>query len=204
MMFLSNSHVLLLLSQYKYILIFPIMVFEGPIITVISGFLVHGGVLSAYVAYPLLVLGSFIGDILHFLLGKYIKKSNFLKKVDLFLGYTEEKEKKLEGHFTKHTGKTLLVAKASHGVGGVVQIAAGVANVSFFDFIVYSFIGTIPKTLVLFLLGYYLGSSYEKIDKYFDTVAYVTISIVVLIFLYLVGKAVVSNFVLKGKVSGKK
>ena len=50
-----------MLSYYKYWLIFPIMVLEGPIITVISGFLVSLGTLNAFVAYPLLFFGDLLG-----------------------------------------------------------------------------------------------------------------------------------------------
>ena len=196
-MFLSPSHVMVLLESYKYLLIFPIMVVEGPIITVISGFLVYLGFLNGYVAYILLVLGDLTGDILHYFIGKYWNKLSFLKRIGKFLGYNEYREKVTEEHFVRHTGKTLLVAKVSHGVGGFVQIAAGMAKVDFYEFVWWCFLGTIPKTLILFIVGFYLGSSYEKIDTYFDRVALFTCLFVAFGILYIVGRKIVKNFLSK-------
>lgn len=196
-MFLSPQHVLVLLENYKYLLIFPIMIVEGPIITVISGFLVYLGFLNGFVVFPLLVLGDLIGDVLHYVIGKYGGNSKWFKKLSDFFGYNESREKVIEGHFEKHTGKTLLLAKISHGVGGFIQIVAGIAKVDISDFIWFSFLGTLPKTLVLFIVGYYLGSSYEKIDTYFDNVALITFGIVTFALSYAILRKTVKNFLSK-------
>jgi membrane-associated protein len=147
------------------------MIIEGPIITVISGFLVYLGFLNVYISFPLLVFGDLIGDYLHYIIGKYWGKSSGIKKIAAFLGYDENKEKILEKHFQNHKIKSILLAKISHGIGTIIQITAGMANVDLWSFLWYSFLGTVPKTFALFLLGFYLGSSYMKIDSYFDSIA---------------------------------
>ena len=192
-MLISLPHALVLLGYYKYWLIFPIMVLEGPIITVISGFLVSLGTLNAFVAYPLLVFGDLLGDILHYWIGKYWMRFVWVRKIANFLGYDERREQELANHFQKHTVKTLLLAKISHGVGTVVQIAAGMAQMDFWRFVFWNFVGILPKTLLLLLLGYYLGNSYIKIDTYFDGIATVTISIVVLLAISLIVKRMIKN-----------
>ena len=193
-MFISPAEALSILEQYKYLLIFPIMIIEGPIITVISGFLVYLGFLNIYVTAPLLIVGDLIGDALHYLLGKYATRSIWVMKMVRFLGYDEVKEKLIEEHFEKHTGKTLLLAKVSHGVGGIVQVASGMVKVDFYQFLLFCFIGTIPKTLILFIIGFYLGSSYMKIDSYFDFIALITFSIVACMFSYLVLRRSIKNY----------
>ena len=195
--FLSLPHALVLLEQYKYLIIFPIMVIEGPIVTVISGFLVYLGFLNIFITFPLLVVGDLIGDALHYILGKYGRRSVWIMKSIRFLGYSDDRENLIEEHFKKHLGKTLLLAKVSHGVGGIIQIASGVVRVNFYEFLKYCFVGTVPKALVLFVVGFYLGSSYAKIDNFFDTIALITFSLVVFVFAYLILKGLVKNFLVR-------
>src|SRR6185295_20205952 len=80
-MFISPSDVLGILEHYKYLVIFPIAVIEGPIIIVISGFLVYMGFLNVYVAYVVLVVADTIGDSLYYLVGKYWGRSAWIMKI---------------------------------------------------------------------------------------------------------------------------
>ena len=119
-----------ILEHYKYWLVFPIAVFEGPIISIISGFLVYSTKFSLFIIYPLLVFADLVGDTLYYLIGRYGGRSEAFKKFGSYLGYNEENEKYLEEHFMNHSGKTLLLAKFSHGIGGTVQITAGIAKMN--------------------------------------------------------------------------
>lgn len=192
-MLFTPQEALSILEHYKYLVIFPITVVEGPIITVIGGFLAYLGYLNIYGAIFFLALGDWVGDGLHWVLGRYYSKANWFKKVGKFFGYDESREKIVEQHFVKHPGKTVMLAKASHGVGGLVQIAAGMAKMDFWEFMKFSLIGTIPKTLLLFFVGYYLGSSYEKINTYMNRVAYVVLFLAIFATLYFVVKKVVNK-----------
>lgn len=193
-MFLSLSSVLFFLGQYKYLLIFPIVILEGPIVTVISGFLSYLGILNIYVAFTLLAIGDLIGDVLHYLIGKYWGRSSWVKKYGHFLGYDEKSEVYLENHFKKHKIKTVLSAKFLHGIGTAIQITAGIARVDFLSFLWISLIGTIPKTLILFLLGYYIGGSYIKIHGYLNIMAFVTIGVLIIILLYFILNKYIKNY----------
>lgn len=192
-MLFTPQEALAILEHYKYLVVFPITVIEGPIITVIGGFLSYLGYLNIYAAAFLLMLGDWIGDGLHWVLGRYYSKANWFKKIGKYFGYDENKEKVIEEHFKKHPKKTVILAKVSHGVGGLVQIAAGMAKMDFWDFMKYSLIGTVPKTLLLFSLGYYLGSSYEQINTYMNRVAYTVVFIVVFIAIYFIFRRVVNK-----------
>ncbi|MFZ2522768.1 MAG: DedA family protein [Minisyncoccia bacterium] len=192
-MFLSPQEALSILEQYKYLLIFPITVIEGPIITVIGGFLIYLGYLDASVAFFLLVMGDWIGDGLHYLLGRYYSKAKWFKKIGRILGYDEKREKIVEEHFKKHPGKTVLLAKISHGVGGFIQIVAGMARMDFWQFMKYSLYGALPKTFVLIMVGYYLGNSYMKIDKYMNNIAFFVIVIFLALAIYFTIKNMVDK-----------
>ena len=180
-MSLSLGHLLVLFEYYKYILIFPVAVVEGPIISVISGFLVYLGFLNGFAIYIILVLGDVVGDSLHYFVGRYAGSMGWVKKLARFFGYNESSEKFLEEHFDKHMAKTFLFAKVSHGLGGAVQVAAGIAKVDYLQFVLWNFLGTLAKSFILMFIGFYAGSSYIKINSYLSSIAFITISIVVVL-----------------------
>ena len=196
-MFLSPQEALSILEHYKYLVIFPVTVLEGPIITVIGGFLVYLGFLNGYVAYFLLALGDWIGDILHYVLGRYFSRLAWFNKTIKYFGYNLEQEKVIERHFAKHPRKTVLLAKLSHGAGGFVQIVAGMAKMDFWQFALYSLLGTLPKSLLLFVVGYYIGNSYQKIDKYMDRVAYFVVFVLIVFVSYMLVKRAVKKQVVE-------
>lgn len=168
------QQIILLLTAHKYLFLFPVAVVEGPIITVIAGFLSSLGIFNIFIAYAVVVVGDIVGDIFHYALG-YYGGQRFVKRWGRFLGITSERVEQLEKHFEKHTGKTLIIGKLAQVVGAVVLVAAGIARVPFRKFVWYNFIATLPKSLILLLIGYYSGESYVKISSYLDYTAIGTV-----------------------------
>ncbi len=169
---------------YKYMVLYPIMVIEGPIITIISGLLVSMGKLNPYITYLVLVAGDVTGDSIYYFLGRWTKKGIFLRWRNA-LGITEERVKKLESYIKKHLVKTLIIGKWSHGIGGPVLAATGMSRVSYIKFFLISLITTMLKTLLLLLCGYYLGKSYSRIRTVASFLDYLTIGITAIICLLL-------------------
>lgn len=193
-MLFSPAEILSILEHYKYLVIFPIAVIEGPIIIIISGFLVSLGFLNGLVAYSVLVVADVIGDTLYYLIGKYWRSSTRIKKYAKFIGFDERSEVFLEEHFRKHKIKTFLIAKISHGMGWSVWISAGIARIKYLELVFYSLMGTLIKTSVLLLLGYYIGKSYVEINSYLHYIALFTITLALIIFLFFITKRLSKNF----------
>jgi membrane protein DedA with SNARE-associated domain len=170
------------------------MVIEGPIITIICGFLAYLGFLNIFVAYPVLVCGDLIGDSVYYTIGKYSNKYSWMHKAKNHLGYTDESAVFIKNHFEKHTAKTLLISKMSHGLGIPVQISAGISGVKFPTYISIELIGTMLKTLALLFIGFYLGDSYQKINSYLQFIALVAIGIMICTFLYVMYKKYLKNY----------
>src|SRR3989344_2135523 len=53
-----------LLLTYRYAIIFPVAVVEGPIISILSGLLIASGAVNAYWVFLLLVAADIIGDVI--------------------------------------------------------------------------------------------------------------------------------------------
>ncbi len=176
--FITADNISFLLMHYGYFILFPIMVAEGPIATIIAGFLSSLGYFNFFVVYVVAFLGDITGDVIYYLIGRWGKKR--IINNGKFLGIKLKNIEKIEEHFKNHSGKTLLFGKLTHSVGAPILIAAGMAKIKISKFIVYNVVGSIPKTLVFLLIGYYFGSAYNKIDKYFGYFSILMLVIIIL------------------------
>lgn len=171
-MHFSIETILNLIETHKYIVLFPIAIFEGPIVTVISGFLIASGYLNGVTAYILILIADTIGDALHYLVGYLLrhKRANFFLT---FLRIDENRVFKIEKHFKLHPKKSIIFGKLAHGVGGIIQVVAGIALMPFIEFLWISFLGTLPKSLLLLYVGYTFGKYLPQIDNYFSVGGFV-------------------------------
>jgi membrane-associated protein len=180
--------------SYTYLVLFPVMVVEGPIITVIAGFLVSVGHLNGLAAYVVLVVGDVTGDSIYYAIGRW-SKGPLLGRWGRFWGLTEWRLRQLETYFCRHKAKTLLIGKWSHAIGAPVLAAAGLARVPYGQFLAINFLATLPKTLLLLLIGFYFGRSYTKISTYLDYTAIGMIALAsLLVVLYVVMKVISKRF----------
>ena len=179
MQFLTD-HIIPALLQYKYVFLFPAVVIEGPIITIIAGFLASLGIFNVFVVYGLAVTGDLTGDCIYYIIGRY-GRTGLISRWGRYLGITVERVEKLENHFKYHRGKTLITGKIAHGVGAGILLAAGLAKVPFEEFLGFNFLATLPKSLILVLIGFYFGEAYARIYHYLDYVELGTIAVAILL-----------------------
>jgi len=138
-------------------------------VTLISGFLVSLGKMSFWIAYPLIMIADLTSDTLYYLLGRGGKRP--VQRWGRYLGLTTARVEKLERYFHRNAGKTLVLGKLAHGFGGPILVAAGLAHMPYKKFLFYNSAATIPKSLLLMVLGFYAGAAYLKFSQYFNEVA---------------------------------
>lgn len=183
---MNLNEIFSLLMEYRYFLIFPITFFEGPIITVIAGFLCSIDVMEVPLVYAIVVTADLAGDFMYYGAGRY-GREGLAPKWGKYAGITPERLAKLEDHFKEHPGKTLLAGKLFHGVGGAVLFTAGAAKMRALSFLWFNFLGTMPKSLILLFIGYRFGEYLSRIKSVIDIVALVFIGLAgagLLYFLY--------------------
>ena len=168
------------LLKYKYLILFPITLFEGPIITIIAGYLSSLGFLNFYIAYAIVVLGDTTGDLLYYVAGRW-GRWQFCRKWGNLLDVQEGKVAKMEKYFGRHAGKTLFIGKFGYGFVGSLLFASGIANVSLVRFLAFTFPATLIKSMTILLIGFYFGYAYQKIKIYFDYTSYIMIVAAILL-----------------------
>lgn len=156
-------------------MIFPVATAEGPIITLVSGFLISIGILSPIPTFLVVFAGDLISDSFYFALGS--RGRRFVERIK-FLHITEARLEKVEQHFEKHPGKTLLVSKASYGVGSLFLIAAGASKMAYQKFLEYITPMNAVRSTTLLVIGYYLGRAVRYSGTYIE---YYTIGVIILL-----------------------
>jgi membrane protein DedA with SNARE-associated domain len=158
------------LTAYGYLVLFPGAVVEGPIITILAGFLISQGVMAFLPAALTVIAGDLVGDSLYYAAGRYGRR----------LPVIATRVHHVEAHFQAHAGKTLLLGKLTQGIGGVILMAAGAAPMPFGRFLGWNTLGTIPKTIGLLVHGYFFGAAYQQLDRYLHYAGWGIVLVVVL------------------------
>lgn len=185
---MTLEQILLLLTTYKYYLLFPVAVIEGPIITVIAGFLVSLGHMDFLISYAVVVAGDLTGDTISYALGRWggIK---LIERLGHLIGINTTHLEKIKNQFQDKKARRIIWGKLAYAMEMPFLIGAGLAKVPYRIFFFYTLIPTLPKSLLFLLIGYYFGSGYDKINDYLDYTAIITIGIAVLLcIIYLVIK----------------
>ncbi len=172
------SSITALIASYGYLIIFLLVMIEGPIVSVITGSLIALGILNFIIAYIVIVTADLAGDSLHYAVGRY-GGEKFINKWGHLIGLKPKDIIYLEKHYSDKGLSTLLIGKISHGIGGVVLISAGLAKMPFPKFIFYNFVATIVKSLVFLLLGFYFGQAITKINSVFEFIGYTFICLLI-------------------------
>ena len=178
---LTTAAIIALLIKYRYLLIFPIAVLEGPIISMVVGFLIYMGYLNGMAAFGLLILADLVGDSLYYFLGRFGRK-RFLHKYGHYIGMNEARILVLERQFEKNHWKILAVGK-TQAIGSLILVAAGVAKAPFDKFLWYNLLGSFPKVLFFILVGYFFGHGYLEINRFSGYTGWISISLSVLLVL---------------------
>lgn len=161
---------------YKYQAIFPIAVAEGPIISIISGFMISRGYLAFVPAFIVLFLGDAISDSVFYFIGRGGRR--FIEKVK-FLGITNKRMVRIERQYRESPWKTMIIAKVSYGLGILFMTASGVVKMSYKKFFYFMAVLNALRTLVLIGLGYYFGRLALRYGPKYIT--YYTVAICILV-----------------------
>ncbi len=159
------------LSQYKYILLFLGLIFEGPILMVAAGFLLHIGVFNFTPMFIAIFVGDMVGDIIWYCVG-YFFAEPFLLKYGYFFGVTPEKLEKAKELFKRYQIKILLISKMTLGLGMALAtlVAAGATKTSFRLYMLLNALGEFILISILLLVGYYFGYLYNNITQGFKMI----------------------------------
>lgn len=182
----TTTVILNIVLAYKYVILFPLALFEGSFVALLAGFLIKLNYLSPIISFILIVLGEMIPDSILYFIGRYGKESSILKRRILKNDFISKNFKVIEDLWHRHSFKTMFLGKLSWGFGIFFVITAGLAKIPFKKFFFQALPVTLFKYILIMSFGYLLGHSYS-VDSSYYFIKYVTlIFVLILLVSYLV------------------
>lgn len=112
----------------------------------------------------LLFLAAISGDSIGYAFGRRVGKRIFRRKESIL--FHPENIQRAEAFYTKHGGKTIILARFVPMIRTFAPIVAGVGHMKYRRFLLFNFIGGFLWTASMTYLGYLLGTRIANIDHY--------------------------------------
>ena len=157
---LPDSPTLQFLIQNGYWIAVPIMIIEGPIVTLVMAFFASFGYFNPFVVLFFSFMADLVSDSVFYAIGHY-NGSWFTRRFGHFFKLNDNTYRIVQNFFDKHGGKSIFFAKILSGVVPPIFIVAGYSRLPLKKFYTFAALGGILWSSGLVSLGYFFGSRLE-------------------------------------------
>lgn len=137
----------------------------GETLVIVGGFYARTGELQLPLVALVAVVGAILGDNLGYWLGRRYGRGFFERHGRKVL-VTPERLTAAERYYDSHGGKTVFLGRFVPVVRSVGFIVAGIAHMPWRRFFAYDLAGALIWGIGHSVLGYALGASYERWERY--------------------------------------
>ncbi len=184
---MTQEYLLSVLETYRYAVLFPIAFLEGPILSVMVGFLVSAGFIKLLPSFGILMFADVVRDVASYYVGKWWHPKFAVTRLG-------KRMAGMDRLWHEHTFKAMMLAKWSYGLSFPLLISAGLAKIPVRSFIINALFATTLQYAVLMAVGYYFGESYEVVGTY---IVNAQIAVAIGLVLVIAGIVAFSKFVRK-------
>lgn len=131
-----------------------------------GGFLVSRGILDFWGTVLAGTVGGTVGSVASYALGLWGGRA-FLVRYGRCIGLSVHHLELAERWFARYGDATVFFTRLMPIVRTFISLPAGVAKMSFIRFVVYTFLGSLPWSIVLVYTGLKLGENWEAIGPWF-------------------------------------
>lgn len=178
-----------LISSYGYFGMFLGMILEAVIVAIPSelilatgGILAGRGIFSFWGAFFVGLFGSVFCAIIIYFMG-YFGGKPFVKKYGKYFFMKEDDLEKSDSWFNRYGIWAALIGRNFPIIRTLISLPIGIMRLSFFRFVLYTTVGSIPWTFIFVYVGYALGEHWIVLSTYVD---YLKIPIYILILLFFI------------------
>ena len=182
-----------LVEQFGYWGVFFLIAIENvfppipsEVILTFSGFLTYSTNLTVFGVVLVSTAGSVIGAVILYGIGLLLDVERLEKIIDKYgkvLRLTKEDIYKADAWFDKYGIWTVLFCRVIPLVRSLISIPAGMSNMNFGLFLLFTTIGTLVWNTILVNVGASVGSNWHQIVEYMDVFSNVVYVILGLLFI---------------------
>ncbi|MEY4747714.1 MAG: hypothetical protein RLZZ416_763 [Candidatus Parcubacteria bacterium] len=155
---MDADHITQLLLQYRYLILLPLSIFEGPVAAVAAGALASLGYFNVLVLALFFFLIDMAKDAFYYSLGYWGGNTrivhNLLKKLGLH-GHLDH----IRHLWDKHAGKTMFLGKLSYGIASSFVVLAGTIKMPLKKFFGWGAAVAVAQYWTLLAIGYFFGNA---------------------------------------------
>jgi membrane protein DedA with SNARE-associated domain/membrane-associated phospholipid phosphatase len=179
------EQVLSLIEHYGYLVVFFGVMLEstgvplpGETILLASGFLAQRGRLDLGDAIVFGILGAVVGDQIGYWVGREGGRP-FVLRWGRYVRITPERLARAEAFFARHGGKAVFLARFFAGLRIFGALVAGISRMRWRTFIFYNALGGAVWATAAVLVGYFLGSSLDLVERWLGRATLLLAAVVV-------------------------
>lgn len=135
-------------------------------------------------------VGALLGSLINYTLAYFLGRKIIYAFADTRFAHmcmvTPDKVKKAEDYFVAHGRTSTFIGRLVPGVRHLISIPAGLAKMPLRDFMLFTFAGAGLWNVILALMGYFLYSQQELLNRYFHEISIILLVLGVLFAIYLV------------------
>ncbi len=161
------------------------------IIMPLGGFFVFQGNLNFYILVFFGLLGTVLGALPWYYLGRFLnekKLSNFVDSKGKFLGITSQDLNKSKLWFDKYGVSLVFWGRLIPGIRTLISVPAGVELMPLKKFLVWTTLGSLIWVVLLSLSGYVFGENYRIIETYVDNLKVFIKPLIIIICIFFIFK----------------
>ena len=153
----------------------------------LGGFFVYQQKLNFYILVFWGLLGTVLGSLPWYYLGRLVNEkriAKFLDKKGKYLGISSNDLNKSKRWFEKYGVSLVFWGRLVPGIRTLISVPAGIELMPLRKFLIWTIFGSFIWVVLLTYAGYVFGENYPIIEIYLDQIKYVVKPILILIFLY--------------------
>jgi membrane protein DedA with SNARE-associated domain len=176
-----------LLLQYRYWILIPLSLIEGPVIALISGTLAALGYFNIYFLAALFFVRDVGLDLGYYAIGHFGGRTGFAQRMIKKIGIMPEHLDHVHDLWNRRPGMTMLIGKLSYGIASAFIVVAGMVHMHLRSFIFYGSLIAILQFWGLLAIGYFFGVSFGgNIIKVVENIQYLLLFAAVVMVIYYV------------------
>lgn len=153
----------------------------------LAGFVSSRGEMAFWGVVLAGMTGSVLGALPLYYLGRFVGKQRLIDWTDRhgkWLAVSGHDVERADRWFDRHGGKAVFFCRLVPGVRSLISIPAGIAQMRLPVFLLYTALGTGIWAALLAYAGYWLGTDYQRVEKYVGPVSKMVLVLLVLFVVY--------------------
>jgi membrane protein DedA with SNARE-associated domain len=155
-----------LIITYRYWILVPLSMLEGPIVAFTAGGLASLGYFNVFALAIFFFARDMIMDATYYAIGHFGGKSDWVRRMMKRVGVDEDHLEEVRSVWEKHPAWTMFSGKLAYGVATGFVVLAGTINMPLRKFFGWGAVVTVVQFWGLLALGYFFGNSFSRTSQH--------------------------------------